>query len=184
MVAEKWKSLRYEYARLWYSASILLACKIINYNYAYIGMNGKNISDLKDPLLRKKKEKFSPIFHLPLSNDECEEQRFQISGNKKLLNLIPDGSIGWNSSERNGKFRIRVPNLRNRLNNSFPRFPGGKRGEISLADSRQTFLSPFFFFFLLLPPLSDKECSKGESKAVKCNGAKEKWCSSTFYSSH
>lgn len=115
-------------------------CKVI-YNYTK-GIRKKIFESVIDPLLRKKKKERKVLPDLPLSNDE--EQRFQISGNKKLLNLIPDGSIGWNSRERNGKCRIRVPSQRF--------FPGGtKRGEISLADSRQTFLSPFFFIFFSCP---------------------------------
>lgn len=61
------------------------------YNYTK-GIRKKIFESVIDPLLRKKKKERKVLPDLPLSNDE--EQRFQISGNKKLLNLIPDGSIG------------------------------------------------------------------------------------------
>lgn len=61
------------------------------YNYTK-GIRKKIFESVIDLLLRKKKKERKVLPDLPLSNDE--EQRFQISGNKKLLNLIPDGSIG------------------------------------------------------------------------------------------
>ena len=61
------------------------------YNYTK-DIRKKIFESVIDPLLRKKKKERKVLPDLPLSNDE--EQRFQISGNKKLFNLIPDGSIG------------------------------------------------------------------------------------------
>lgn len=121
-------------------------CKVI-YNYTK-GIRKKIFESVIDPLLWKKKKKERKVLpDLPLSNDE--EQRFQILGNKKLLNLIPDGSIGWNSRERNGKCRIRVPNLRNRLNDSFREERKGEKFHWPIRD--KLFFLLFSLFFSLAP---------------------------------